>query len=267
LLSGWGKTIAVLLLLAASAASASPTVISELSVGTDNRARIISSTGNTDGVVGCVLDSATSCDRLSEFAGSLLRPPLTDGPATSDDYHYLPAVPPALLMVLTGFLCISFVRDRRTWVAVLAGLFALGQTGFNILPELSRVSRKVHNCRTIEPELTALYISESSFYQLNYTNETRYTGLLHHLAGIPQNTSVFSHIRKIVIPSEAEESVLIRGFHSAGKDTRVSQAAFVLGQLALSKLSNCLVSGTRRFNFFQPALIFCRIPRGPPISS
>jgi hypothetical protein len=78
----------------------------------------------------------------------------------------------------------------------------VGQTGINALPELtSRLSRKVHNSRLIEPTLLAAYPLGGDYYPESFNEQTRYTGLLHHLEGIPQGTGAFSHIRKIVIPS------------------------------------------------------------------
>lgn len=260
MLSGWRKTLAVVLLLfASSAASASPTVVS------DSPARAVSlSADRAISVVTCNLGSNTVCDRMSELAKAFLQPPLSASADKSDsrtaagDIRCLPPVPSAVAMVLTGFICISLIRDRRTWLAVLAGLLWVGQTGINALPELtSRIGRKVHNSRLIEPELAASYFYESGFYPANYTNETRYTGLLHHLAGIPRGTSTFKN----------NCSTLIRHFASGtAKNTRVSRQAIVPVLSYLSSTYNCLVRPTRQFICFTPAFIFNLIPRGPPIS-
>lgn len=231
LLGGWGKTLAaVLLLFASSAAIASPTVIS----GSPARATSLSA-DRAISVVTCNLGSNAVCDRMSEFGKALLQPPSTDGRTTSYGNHYLPAVPPALMMVLTGFICISFIRDRRTWLAVLAGLLWAGQTGINALPELtSRISRKVHAGQLFDATLVAPYPLGDCF-PANYSDQTRYTGLLRHLAGIPRNTSAFTNF---ILP-----------WHPA-----------------LHLLFNCLASGTRQFICFTPAFIFNLMPRGPPIS-
>jgi len=50
-------------------------------------------------------------------------------PADTHSPALLPAVPAAISMTLCGFLCISFVRDRRAWLAVACGLLWLGQAG------------------------------------------------------------------------------------------------------------------------------------------
>lgn len=49
----------------------------------------------------------------------------------------LPAVPGALLMVVVGFVCVSAVRDCRTWLAVVTWLLWAGESGFSLLPRVA----------------------------------------------------------------------------------------------------------------------------------
>jgi len=49
----------------------------------------------------------------------------------------LPAVPGALLMAVVGFVCVSVVRDRRTWLAVVTCLLWAGQSRFSLLPRVA----------------------------------------------------------------------------------------------------------------------------------
>lgn len=248
---------ALVLLFAASVAIASPTIIS------DSPARIIpSSTDHAAGVVTCDTRSNEVCGQISEFAGAIFGPPSSSQitvTSTSGNQRCLPALPSAIAMVLTGFICISLIQDRRAWLAVLTGLLWVGQTGIWALPELtSRLSRKVHSGQQVNTALAAPYPLGGCFYPGSYNEETRYAGLLHHLAGIPRDISTFTNNR----------TVLIRHFSGvAGKDTRALHSAILESQLALSQLSNCLVSGTRQFVSFTPAFIFCQLPRGPPISA
>ena len=245
--------VGVVILFAASAANAYPTIIS------DSPARVTSSSANSDiDISACNLGSSVVNNRMAELAGVLLRPPSTDNLATLGGNQYLPAVPSAVLMVLTGFLCVSLIRDRRTWVAVLAGLLWVGQTGINALPELtSRMSRKVYNSRLIEPTLLAAYPLGGDYYLESFSEQTRYTGLLHHLEGIPGQTSVFTNNRLL----------LTRLYLStANKDMRASQHAIVMVLSSLNTLCDCLVRPTRQFICFTPAFIFSNLSRGPPIS-
>jgi hypothetical protein len=180
-------------------------------------------------------------------------------------------LPSAIAMVLMGFICISLIQDRRTWLTALAGLLWVGQTGIWALPELtSRLSRRVHSSQQVNTALAASYPLGGGYYPDSYSEEIQYIGLLHHLAGIPQDSSsAFTNRRVLLTPlTRLYRSVQSpAGFGSSGKDTSASQCATVLGQLALNKHLNCLVSGTRQFVCFSPALIFCRMPRGPPISA
>jgi hypothetical protein len=262
LLSGWGKTLAaVLLLFAASTVSASPTVIS----GSSPRTTSLSADRAT-GVVTYNLGSNAVCDQMSEFGRAFLQPQLPDSRTAAGNNRCLPAVPPAIAMVLTGFFCISLIRDRRAWLTVLSGLLWVSQMGIGALPELtSRISRKIHTGQLIDTTLALPCLVEGDYYPDGYSEEIRYTGLLHHLAGIPQDV-VSAFTNKRVSHIRLCRSIYSKGFGSIDEDTRAFQAATVLGQLALSKLSSCLVSGTRQFVCFTPAFIFCQLPRGPPIS-
>ena len=255
-MSGRGRILgAVLLLLAASVASASPTIISDGSIPF-----VSSSADRATVIVSDVPGTIEFSSQISELSRTLLQPPQANNQTTQEgDNHFIPVLPPAVGMVLLGFMCVTLVRDRKTWVAVLAGLLWVGQTGIWALPELtSRIGQKVNNSQPIEPTLADLYSLRDGFYPANYSEQIRYTGLLHHLEGIPQNTSSFTNNCKI----------LFRHFSNAsGKDTSVSQHAISVSLLALSKPIGCLVSKARQFICFTPAFIFNLIPRGPPMPS
>lgn len=45
----------------------------------------------------------------------------------------LPKIARAFLLVLTGFVYISIIKDRKLWLATIYGLILAGQTGSNIL--------------------------------------------------------------------------------------------------------------------------------------
>jgi hypothetical protein len=185
-------------------------------------------------------------------------------------------------MVLTGFLCISLIRDRRTWVAVLAGLLWVGQSGINALPELtSRLSRRVHTRRLIEPALFAAYPFGNDYYPGSYNEQIRYTGLLHHLEGIPRQTRAFSPQREqssqsfyyifSLRPALSLPVVsLVEPSNGSPRPSRwncASQHAIIASLSSLNALCDCLVRPTGRFICFTPAFIFNLIPRGPPISA
>ena len=55
----------------------------------------------------------------------------------TDSIKSLPPGPRAFLLVLIGFLLISGVKDRKQWIAVMATLLIVGQSGFSFLPQLA----------------------------------------------------------------------------------------------------------------------------------
>jgi len=67
-------------------------------------------------------------ESLAFVAAGLLDPPVTAVPIVSASSYLrlLPAVPRPIVMVLVGFLCISVVHDRKSWVAMAAFLLSLG---------------------------------------------------------------------------------------------------------------------------------------------
>jgi len=266
---GREKTFACLVVLfAASAVSAAPTIIS-------SGAPFISpSNAHAAASVSCDVGSDIVCDQIGELAKTIFQPPGTEDNPSASSNRYLPAVPPAIVMVLTGFLCVSLVRDRKVWVALLAGLFTIGQAGFNALPELSsRLGRKIHNTRLIEPTLLATYVLDGDYCPESFNEQTRYTGLLHHLEGIPCRTSVFSRIKETVNASDLssvatakEEAKQSQTSNNAFRNNCVSQHAIISPLSSLNSRYDYLVRPTRWFICFIPAFIFSCLSRGPPVS-
>jgi hypothetical protein len=243
----------VLLLLIASAVSASPTIISDGSIPVASP-----SADRANDIVSYVPGSIEFSSQISELSRTLLQPPQANNQTTQEgNNHYIPVLPPAIGMVLTGFMCVSLFRDRKSWLAVMAFLFAAGQTGIAALPELtSRLVRKAQNSRQIDATLSVSYTLASGYYPESFNSQTQYAGLLHHLAGIPRKTSVFTNKRISL-------SRLYLG--TAGYNTRASQHAIVPALSSLSTAYNYLVRPNRQFICFTPAFIFNLIPRGPPI--
>ena len=87
--------------------------------------------------------------KLADFACESLRSPIYSADLNKtkfDNVKSLPAVPTAALMVLIGFICISLVKDRRIWSAVLAVLLSASQTGVHAVPQLvMRLSQRIHS--------------------------------------------------------------------------------------------------------------------------
>jgi hypothetical protein len=79
--------------------------------------------------------------RLVVIGREIVRPHVVSTTSINSQQDYaesLPAVPAAILMVLIGFLCVSLVRDRKGWLAVLGGLLWWGCAGVQTVPQLTQ---------------------------------------------------------------------------------------------------------------------------------
>jgi hypothetical protein len=256
------------LLFAVSVVCASPTAAlrdADLSAGlslTNIRTATFSS---NDGIVKPVNVE------LANLAKEFLQPPGSSAGLSdlrSNSIKPLPAVPTTVLMLLTGFLCVSFYRDRKVWLTALVGLIWAGQAGLQAFPHLAmRISNKIHNRRQIRAELIYPYYLENSHRLRCDIEGTGYIGLLHHLAGIPDNISAYNiKARDGLITSTQNQRQL---YGSSGtrpyKITHTTQPAVISKQYSLNLLFNCLASKAKQFICFSPAFIFDNLARGPPL--
>ena len=259
----------VLLLLTVAGANASPTAT------TDNTfVPTVQTASDTPAVIAPAKEVVGPIDaRLANLGAEFLQPPSSSvvlGNAQSNYVKLLPAVPSALLMVLSGFLCISLVKDRKLWLAALAGLLWAGQVGIQALPQLAlRLSRRNHSQQQFSAELTYPYYLENSNRLRSDIEGTRYIGLLHHLAGIPDRPTLFLQPRLSFLRKQESRKATqqLYRWSNPSKNTNSfqSQLAFLSEQYSLNSLLACLASRTEQFISFSPAFIFENLPRGPPI--
>ncbi len=248
-----------ILLLVTVAASGAPTVTSDNTI-----VPIVQQASDTSNTVACnneVIQPINS--KLADIGREFLQPPASFAALSNNSVKPLPAVPAALLMVLTGFLCVSLVRDRRIWLAALAGLLWAGQISIQAFPQLAlRLSRRNNSQQQFSAELTYPYYLEN-FNRLRSDIEgTQYISLLHHLAGIPDRPMSFlrkQESRKVTTP--------LYHWSNPSKNTNSfqSQLAFLSEQYSLNSLLACLALRAEQLIYFSPAFIFCQLPRGPPI--
>ena len=173
-------------------------------------------------------------------------------------------------MVLTGFLCVSLVKDRRVWLAALAGLLWVGQAGIHALPQLAlRLSYRIHSKQQFDAELTCPYYLENSNRLRSDIEGTQYIGLLHHLAGIPDSPMSFRQPHLSFLRKQESRKLTTQLCYrlnpSKNTNSFQSQLAFLSEQYSLDSLFKCLASKTEQFICFSPAFIFELIPRGPPL--
>ncbi|MFZ0034917.1 MAG: hypothetical protein WAK60_08030 [Sedimentisphaerales bacterium] len=235
----------VMLLLAATAASGAPTVAADNII-----VPTVQTASDTPAVIAPTEEVVGPIDaKLANLGREFLQPPASFvvlGNAQGNYVKPLPAVPAAVFMVLSGFLCISLVRDRRVWLAALAGLLWAGQIGVQALPQLAlRLSHRNYSQQQLSAELTYPYYLENSNRLRSDIEGTQYIGLLHHLAGIPAAKSCY--------------------FHKDTHHISLSQPAIAPARRGLCLFFTCLASRTEQFVLFSPAFIFANLPRGPPI--
>jgi hypothetical protein len=155
-------------------------------------------------------------------------------------------------MVAAGFACISLVRDRKVWLAALAGLLWAGQAGMQALPQLA--SQLSANVRGTEQQRAAglaypFRVEESSRLRSDIEG-TQYIGLLRHLAGIPDAAVPFVHNRE---------------FTQANDKSRASVSAIIPFSSSLIAAAKCPALNAEHFTCFSPASVFETLPRGPPL--
>jgi hypothetical protein len=157
----------------------------------------------------------------------------------------LPAVPAGIFMVLCGFLCVVFIKDRRVLLITLAGLFWAGQAGINAIPKLVlRLAERNSSHSRLTQLSSSLYIRNFSELPA-YNEDTRYMGLLRHLAGIPVSSFKFQ----------------VSNFKY---DKAQKSVDAIIPPRASNSLLRCLVKRTEQFTYFTPAFIFNNLARGPP---
>lgn len=259
----------VILLLATAVANASPTVTSQ---GAILSARVYPT--DTVTTISCPIINnilTPSNAKLANLGKEFLKPPASSadlGSAQANPVKPLPAVPAAVFIALIGFLCVSFVKDRRVWLAALAGLLWAGQAGIRAVPQLAlRLTHRNHSEQQLNTELAYPYYLNNSSRLRSDVEGTQYIGLLHHLAGIPHSESANTNTRlaELIALSQHNQVQNSKVFSSPNKHTYTSQPAIILEQYGLNSLLNCLASKAEQFICFSAAFIFELIPRGPPI--
>jgi len=231
------------------------------------------SPANTAGAISHIVDNVAGPinAKLANLSREFLEPPTGTAGLTNPTANRtkpLPAAPAAILMVLIGFLCVSLVRDRRVWLAVLAALIWAGHAGIQAVPELAlRLSHKNHSKQQLCAELSYPYYLENSHRLRCDIEGTQYIGLLHYLAGIPEAKSVFTdtHLSRFITLSQHRQKVYGKAFSYTRKNTYSSLSAIISEQYGLNSQLACLVSKAEQFICFSPAFIFAHLARGPPI--
>ena|GEM_PF-1306804 len=255
-------SLTAVLVFTSSIATASPTVSRRSAAVNVNR-------GSEDPTTTMYIrsDAATTTEvGLSHLARELLQPPAAAaGPSSTA--KSLPAVPGALLMVVTGFACVSLVRDRRFWLAAVAGILGLGQAGLAALPELA--SNLKTKGQIEQPcSLHGSRPDDSGDFRVRADLEgTQYIGLLRHLGGMPPEPRPFSMPAPLVSkPAGRSVTTLAAGPLSAQNRAThdAPQSAIVNPFAKLDPTSTCSAYSAGRLVCFSQVFAIQYLGRGPP---
>jgi hypothetical protein len=267
-----GKWLTALLSISmATAAYAAPTAIAERPAAAVCTSRP-SDYADAPAAAANVTEVAEAYNcHLANIAHELLKPPgdSIDSPVPAVAATSLPAVPGALFMGLTGFLCVSLVRDRKVWIALLAGLLWAGQAGVTVLPQVAHhLAGRRHATQCFSPNVAYVPTLDHSDRPRSLSRAksrdrdiegTRYVCLLRYLAGIP-DTEERPHVQ--------------RGAKYLAPPFRRGSGRCEIPQFALSRLYAYILSATKRLAYitkrhayFSPAFIFENLARGPPLHS
>ena len=179
----------------------------------------------------------------------------------------LPALPGAIFMTLLGVGCILFVRERRTLVTVLAGVFILSQYGIQILPKLSaRLTHgKLFHHHLSSGHNSIPFQAIESKHPAGRSDALEFIGLLHRLAGSPEADGSFIHE-----PGGLKFSEYIGRIFTGPEKENVRTHLFSTSIAFLSQITYTrptlrhYLERSITFIVFSPAFIFANLSRGPP---
>jgi len=212
---------------------------------------------------------------LANIGEQLLQPPAVipnAGNALSFADKTLPAVPASILMVFTGFMCVTFVKDRKVWLGAIAGLIYLSQAGITAVPELAhRVCSKKDLKERSSYKATYVYELDNSFRLRSDVEGFHYIGLLHCLEGIPEDiissTTIrrkFSALRSVL---QSVNESLCTYTSNMGHAKNIPSYAIVPETDRIEPLNSNLTVRVEQSVRFSPAFIFDNLARGPPALS
>jgi hypothetical protein len=212
--------------------------------------------------------SESSNSHLAAIGAEILKPPADfTYTQSSNAAKTLPPVPATLFMTLTGFLCVSFVKDRRVWLTALAGLLWAGQASIQIIPQLAVDISKKYTQQSPTNIISPNRIEDYNRLRSNIEG-TQYIGLLHHLAGIPDSSMPLLHISLVSLRAEKSNNInaLRKNAYRARTRSSIEAPQFAIVDFS-SFLSSAVVCPTSRVEqniYFSPAFNFSQLPRGPP---
>ena len=260
--------LVMVLVFAASTANASPTVGRFDGTGIDHSFQDNEDNSLRSKAAPVQLTAYGSTD-FSHLYADFVKPPIaSERAATSDDLRIksLPAVPGAVFMSLIGFCCVSLVRDRKFYLAIMIATLGLGQAGIQSLPRLLPISSLRKNSsdqlKSSECSLSALMPRSSRLRSDIEGNQ--YIGLLRHLAGIPSFSTDL--ILEYLYAPQTFDCCRNQLARQLGSQSDLSQTSAVIPPLSNSfAILRGPAADAGLFVPFEPGVFFENLARGPPV--
>ncbi|MBN1788220.1 MAG: hypothetical protein JW806_07475 [Sedimentisphaerales bacterium] len=263
---------ALLVTLLLTQASAAPSINNETALSSLNALQSVNTSVHFDSQLTGIAASAQS--RLAEIGEEFTKPSIIISGSTGTSQtstRSLPAIPATFFMVLTGFFCVSLVKDRKAWVTALTGVLYFGLAGINAIPQLL----PHHNIR----EEIKHSSSWESAHKLELENSLsrsldaqgiQFTGLLHRLASIPDSDG-FVIIDRLIKPagiqSLAKKALMvwrIEYVHTRKADVLSLISAIIHNLYNLNLSPDCLAVKTGQQVYFSSEFSISYRPHGPP---
>jgi hypothetical protein len=277
-MQGWSRqpVIVLLVMFGVSAIHAAPTVHDERlildSSLQNNCAPTLPEVVPDDFVV------QSQHNTIAELGRQLLKPPSYNSTSAGNEHitvKALPPVPATILMTIVGFFCISLVRDRKVYLAAIAGLLWAGHAGINAIPQLAdHIWRNVHTAKHHNNKLELSQLIADAFRTRPEIEGADFIALLHYLEGIPKGVSVPVNT-KLLSASDKAYLSLCHSREGVNPDhvrqyrggVNLAFAAILEERFIPNTLVNRPARFAERFICFSPAFIFEQLPRGPPALS
>lgn len=220
--------VAMLVLLIATEAGALPAVVNSSSLPA------FAASHNTAAQIPSSPDSVKSLElsdlMLIEIGKELSGPPVATANSTKLPQlgvRPLPAVPATFVMVLSGFLCVSLIKDRKVWLKVVFGALNLGAAGVNIVPQLLAEGVAM-TTKQLNSDKDTSYKAGDSISLIGAAQGTRYVGLLHRMAISDGDSLAGNHGGELLAAHWYNSGVLLVSFLRSASSSQYSYLLTVI---------------------------------------
>ena len=258
--------VALLLLLCAAGAGVSQAVadsgdLTLFAVSQNTDAQVQHSSGLFESIK--LSDTA-----LTQIGRELSKPPIESNNSIKSSQFVtkqLPAIPATFFMALTGFLCVSLVKDRKIWLSAAFGLLYLGTAGINVVP---RLMSNPENIKINKSTPKAVSCGLKDYARPNSDAQSvRYIGLIHRMTAVPADDSFAQNQGKISIKAHCLDVLIPHSLRLSSTENSLYSYISAIINSYNSKFSLTYLF-TRAQNWVCSSQVFKsfnNLAHGPPI--